>query len=251
MMNIFKSKTKAPNKATSDSIIRGRRSFIWKLGAGISTGLAATAGMAKAETKVSTDNSALRAALLEEEKTLRKLHQSFEHAMDKAQYDDIIGMFAEDAEVVFNGQRFNQRSQEVTQLYRNHFASQKIGKSMEQAPGFELTADQQQDNVQVAPDRLSANAQFPYSIQVGSPIESQTSLAAMARLYGEGVQTWWEGGVYKIAYRKDIAGQWKISKLEYNTLSRADYRVGRSYARAMSAEQVSTRVSTDEKGTDS
>ena len=45
----------------------------------------------------------------------------------------------------------------------------------------------------------------------------------MARLHGEGVRTW-EGGVYRIKYRKDAAGHWKIRRMEYDTLSRADYR---------------------------
>jgi SnoaL-like domain len=242
MMNIFRSKT----SGNHDSVVNGRRSFIWKLAAGVSTTLATTAGMAKTgvNTNHSADNPTLRTALLEEEKTLRKFHQSFEQAMNETRHDDIIGMFAEDAEVVFNGETFKQRNQEVSRLYREHFASSKTGKNMEQAPGFELTADQQQDNVLVYQDCLSAEATFPYSIQVGSPIELDTSLAAMARLQGEGVQTWWEGGVYKIAYRKDGAGGWKVSRLEYDTLSRADYRPGRSYARAIPASNGSVQLNT-------
>jgi SnoaL-like domain len=105
---------------------------------------------------------------------------------------------------------------------------------MEPAPGFELAAEQQQEKVEVSPDRLSAKAVFPYSIQVGMPIESESSLASMARLHGEGVRTWWEGGVYDVSYIKDADGRWKIGRLEYRTLSRADYRAGRSYARPIS-----------------
>jgi hypothetical protein len=69
---------------------------------------------------------------------------------------------------------------------------------MEPAPGFELAADQQRDSVEVSADLQSAMAAFTYSIKVGMPFETESSLAAMARLHGEGVQTWWEGGVYLV-----------------------------------------------------
>src|SRR5262245_64031442 len=140
-----------------------------------------------------------------------------------------IGTFAGDAEVVFNGGVFRSRSHGVSRLYRDRFPAGKTGRRMEPAPGFELTADQQHDSVEVSPDLRSAKAVFPYSIQVGLPFETDTSLAAMARLHGEGVRTWWEGGVYRVNYRKDVAGDWQISRLEYETLSRAEYRSGTSY----------------------
>src|SRR5688572_15538853 len=201
-----------------------RRSFIWKIGAGASGALAATAAFGvPREDASTTDDPALRAALLEEEKAVSKLHQSFEHAMDKGLHEEVIGMFADDAEVVFNGGVFRSRSRGVSRLYRDRFPAGKTGRRMEPAPGFELSADQQRDSVEVSLDLQTAKAVFPYSIQVGMPFETETSLAAMARLHGEGVRTWWEGGVYRVNYRKDAAGYWKISRLEYDTLSRADY----------------------------
>jgi hypothetical protein len=189
-------------------------------------------------------------ALLEEEKALRKFHQRFEQAMDKGLHEEVIGMFAVDAEVVFNGGVFSQRSQGVSRLYRERFPSGKTGRRMEPAPGFELTADQQQESVDVSPDLRSATAVFPYSIQVGMPFETESSLAAMARLHGEGVRTWWEGGVYKVTYRKDEAGSWTISRLEYDTQSRADWRTGRRYAQPISVARLSTRFPADPHGPD-
>jgi hypothetical protein len=204
-----------------------------KLAAGVSTALASTAGLAKAGSGNAEDLS-LKVALLEEEKALRKLHRAYENALDKERYDEVIAMFTDGAEVVFNGEVFSNRSQGLSRLYRERFASGKTGKRMEPAPGFELDAEQQQERMEVSSDRLSAQAVFPYSIQVGVPIESETSLASMARLHGEGVRTWWEGGVYAVSYVKDLAeDRWKLERLEYRTLSRADYRAGRSYARPM------------------
>ena len=200
-----------------------RRSFFWKLGAGVSAAVASTTGLARTASDAASDNAA------GDELALRKLHQTYEQAMDKGLHDDVIAMFANDAEVVFNGSAH--RGHGVSRLYREQFRLAKTGRRMEPAPGFELDGAQLQDRVEVSPDRLSAKAVFPYSIQVGMPIESETSLASMARLHGEGVRTWWEGGVYDVSYVKDADSRWKIARLEYRTLSRADYRAGRSYAR--------------------
>src|SRR5690606_21739863 len=126
---------------------------------------------------------ALKAALLEDEKALRRLHQAFTQAMDAGRCEEAAGLFAADAEVVFSGSAFSQRNQGVSRLFREHFQAAKTGRSMEQAPGFELAAGQLAESIDVAADRLSATAVFPYSIQVGMPVETDTSLAAMARLH--------------------------------------------------------------------
>jgi hypothetical protein len=217
-----------------------RRSFIWKFGAGASAALVPNVSLSMPKAEASA------AASWEEEKTLRKFHQAFEQAMDKGLHEEVISMFADNAEVVFNGGVFKS----VSRLYRDHFPAGKTGRSMEPAPGFELTADQQRDSVEVSPDLRSAKAVFPYSIQVGAPFETESSLAAMARLHGEGVRTWWEGGVYHINYRKDEAGHWKITRLEYDTLSRADYRTGKRYALPISVSRFATRFPADQQGPD-
>lgn len=91
----------------------------------------------------------------------------------------------------------------------------------------------------MATDRQTATAVFPYSIQVGMAIESGTSLAEMARLHGEGVRTWWEGGSYHIDYVKSATdSRWEIRRLEYRTLARADYRAGRSCAHALATSPL-------------
>ncbi len=231
-----------------------RRSFVRKMGVGVSAALASAAGSAGAAPRVVEDPASeleRRALLLEEEKAIRQLHRAFEQAQDKELHDDVIGLFAEDAEVLFNNGLFRWRDQGVSRLYRERFREGKSGRRMEQAPGFELAADQQQESVQVSPDRLSAHAVFPYSIQVGMPFESETSLASMARLHGEGVRTWWEGGAYHVTYRKDASdGRWTISRLEYRTLSRADYRSGRTYAAPIAVAPLTTRFPGDQLGPD-
>jgi len=201
-----------------------RRSLFWMLGAGISTALASTTGFARAASGTGDASAA------GEELAIRKLHRAYEQALDSGQYDEVIGLFADDAEVVFNGESFHRRSQGVSRLYGERFRAGKIGKRMEQAPGFEVDAERRRESVKVSADRLTATALFPFSIQVGAPIETDSSLASMARLHGEGVRTWWEGGEYDVSYVKAADGSWKIGRLEYRTLSRANYRAGRSHA---------------------
>jgi hypothetical protein len=244
-MSILRAARSAKAPVTDTS----RRSFIWKMGAGVSAGVASVAGMAGTPSGA-TDDPSLRVALLEEEKAIRGVHRQFELAMDRGRYEEVVAMFADDAEVVFNGGIFR-RHQGVNRLYCNVFRFGKSGGSMEQAPGFELAADQRRDHVAVSSDLVSATAAFAYSIQVGAPFETENSLASMARLHGEGVHTWWEGGVYRVAYRKDaVAGAWRMNRLEYDTLARADYRQGRSYARAIAVARFAKRFPEDQAGPD-
>jgi len=253
-MSILKSKTATGKKQTNTN----RRSFMLKMGAGVSTALAATVpGMAKSGTgeekdlKNSVDSLSMQVAMLEEENMIRQLHQTYENLMDNGMYENVPDLFADDAEVTFNGGVFKNKNRGIDRLYREHFHSGMTGKLIEPAPGFELDTDQMQDVVEVAPDRLSAKAAFTYSIQVGMPIDSDSILVEMARLQGEGIQKWWEGGVYDLSYVKDVKdGSWKIHKLEYKTLSRADYRPGRSYASPISVSQFSKLYPDEAAGPD-
>ncbi len=214
--------------------MNSRRSFLTKMGAVVPAAVASVTAVAGSGRR-DADDPALQAALLEEEQALRKLHRAYEHAMDRELYEEVVAMFTHDAQVVFNGAVFENRDRGVSRLYLDRFRAGKTGRGMEQAPGFEVAAEQLRNSVEVAADRLTARAVLPFSIQVGVPLESESSLASMARLHGEGVRTWWEGGVYRVEYRRSAAdGRWQISRLEYDTLSRADYRPGKSHARPLS-----------------
>ncbi|MET0282761.1 MAG: nuclear transport factor 2 family protein [Steroidobacteraceae bacterium] len=226
-----------------------RRSFIMKVGTGASAALAVTAGMASSPQPLQRPE--LAATLAEDERALRQLHRGFEQAMDKGLHAQVIGMFADDGRVLFNGGEFVGRDHGVSRLLLGQFEPGRSGTRMQPAPAFELPSDRQPDCVTVAIDRLSATATFPYSIQVGRPFDTETSLAAMARLHGGAVQTWWEGGLYHVDYRRAAAEHaWQISRLEYVTVSRADYRSGRSYARPIEARPFTTRFPADPQGPD-
>jgi hypothetical protein len=103
----------------------------------------------------------------------------------------------------------------------------------------------------VSADRLSAGTQFPYSIQVGTPMAPDSQLVQMARLQGGGIMKWCEAGTYEISYAKDIKdGGWKIKRLEYRVSSKTDYRPGRSYARPISVPLFAKTYPEDPSGPD-
>jgi len=73
----------------------------------------------------------------------------------------------------------------------------------------------------------------------------------MARLHGEGIMKWWEGGTYEVSYVKGIRdGDWKIKRLEYRVLSCSDYKPGKSHARPISVPLFSKVYPDDPSGPD-
>lgn len=225
----------------------GRRAFFWKMGAGVSTALASGAALAGP----TASPAERQLALLLEEKAVRELYHRFEQAMDTGQIAELLDHFADDAEVLVNGGVFAGRERGIRRLYSSVFAAGKSGKRMPAAPGFEGDVAQITQQVEVAADLQSARATFPYSLQMGRPMVADSSLLGMARLHGEGVQTWWEGGAYELRFSRDARdGSWKISRLEYNTQVRANYRPGRSHASAIAAQPFFERYPQDPLGPD-
>lgn len=233
----------------------GRRSFIWKTGAAMSAVVAsAVAGISSpkidsgAGMKDRVDRLSDRIGSLEDANAIRGLHRTYEVRFDQGIYEDVVGMFAADAEVVCNGGLFSGK-EGIRRLYCDLFSSGSTGKKMEPAPGFEPSPAQQQDSVEVAADRKTARGHFPYSMQVGAPMTGDSSLVEMARLQGEGVVKWWEGGTCEVSYVK-VDNTWKIRRLEYRVTSKADYRPGRKYAKPIDVPAFSSVFPVNPTGPD-
>jgi len=229
----------------SPKLNTGRRSFIWKTGAAMSAVVAsAVAGFSKSGADRSTglqdqiDRLSSQLASLEDANAIRRLHQAYESRLNEGMYEQVVGMFAAAAEVVYNGGLFVGK-EGIRRLYCNHFAPGLTGKKIEPAPGFEPDPAQQLDIVEVAEDRRTATGQFPYSMQVGTPMTGNSSLVEMARLQGEGIVKWWEGGIYEASYVK-VGESWKINRLEYRAASKADYKPGRTYAKPIDVPAFSS-----------
>jgi uncharacterized protein (TIGR02246 family) len=228
----------------------GRRSFLWKAGAAMTAAAAAVVpGMAKSGAGKNTEAEVLarKLGMLEDEKAIRVLHQTYEALLDSGNYEQVAGLFSEDAVVVFNGGVFKGVNS-VARLYRDHFSAGLTGRKLGPAPGVEAAPE----TVRVAEDRESAKARFPYSIQVGAPMRSNSSLVQMARLQGEGIMKWCESGVYEVSYAKcGKNGSWKMTKLEYRVSSKTDYRPGRAFANPISVPQFEKTYPAEAAGPDS
>lgn len=226
-MSMVKSKTKKVKEQTDSN----RRSFLWKAGAAVSAGLAATVpGMAKTNNE-QVDRLSRQVARLEDDKAIRALHRTYENLLDSGRYSDVAGLFTDNAEVIFNGGVYLGKDRGINRLYSEHFSAGMTGRKIEPAHGFLLNEEQLQDVIELAENGKTAKARFPYSIQVGAPIQDDSVLVQMARLHGEGIRKWWEGGIYDISYMKDTKdGSWKMARLEHRALARAE---GRSQAKAI------------------
>ena len=250
-------KTANSKSNTQKKTDEGRRSFMWKVGAGMSAVLAATVPAVAMpiisndkKIKGDVDSLSRQVAALENEKAIRELHKTYEDMLDNMRYSDVLNMFTPDAEVIFNGGVFKGK-RGLKRLFCEYFSSGMTGKRIDQAPGFQLNPEQQQDMVEVAPDQKSAKAVFTYSIQVGAPIDSDSLIVKMSRLHGEGVVRWWEGGICKVSYARDINKKsWKMDKLEYRVLSAADYKPGRSTAKSISIHPFTNLFPADPFGPD-
>jgi len=166
---------------------------------------------------------------MQAERDALALQRRYQQALDARDMDAVLALFAEDAEVHYNGGIFRGRSEGVSRLYRGYFSAHGIGAHMAPPPGlgFGQAAVQQ---LIVAKDAHSATLEVPYSIQSGRALESGNSLIAMARLHGEGLRLWWEGGVLALALAKATTGQWRLTRVHYKVQACADYRAGRSWS---------------------
>jgi len=255
-MNVLKSLSKRGN--SPDPSKTGRRSFMWKMGAAASAALATAASSISspgtgqnADSGAEVNRLSHRLGTLEDENAIRSLHQTYESRLDNGQYDEAVDLFAEDGEVVFNGGVFQGKDRGIARLYCDCFRSGLTGRRIGPAPVFDAAVEPQKETIEVAADRLSAEARFPYVVQVGTPIESDSSLVHLARLHGGGVLKWCEAGVYQASYVKDPEkGSWKIKRLEYRVLAKTDYRPGRTYAQPVSVPLFTRTYPEDPSGPD-
>jgi hypothetical protein len=233
----------------------GRRSFIRKTGVALSAVVAsAAAGFPRSASDPAAglrdqiDRLSNRVGSMEDADAIRMLHHAYESCLDRFMYEDVVALFTDDAEVVYKGGIFHGK-EGVRRLYCDHFASGLTGKKIEPAPGFEPDPAQQLDIVEVATDRKNASGRFSYSIQVGAPMTGDSSLVKMARLQGEGILQWWEGGIHEVSYVKE-GNAWKIKRLEYRVTSIADYKPGRSHAKPISVTNFSVTYPEHPNGPD-
>jgi hypothetical protein len=270
-MNSIEETPKAHSKTPSPE----RRSFIWKMGAVLSAAFASTfagaselAGLSRPGADESgnlqgqVDRLSHELGMLEDAKAIHKLHQAYGHYLDQGLHEEIVNLFAADAEVHFNGGIFLGRDQGVRRLYLQRFGQGLNAQHEGPVHGFLLDHAQQQDAVEVAPDRKSAKARFHCLVQAWARDTSEYPMMDLARQQGQGILQWWEGGLYENSYVKE-GEAWKIKLLDYRPQWQADCagstaspllacwgRLGWSYARPGNVPPFSKTYPEDPAGPD-
>ena len=152
-------------------------------------------------------------AVLEAEKSIIGLYHTYESLLNEGNYDQISKLFVADGQAVYNGGVFRGRDRGVTRLFNNQFRSGLTGKKMN------ATLDSKEGHsIELSKDHLSAIASFPFAIQAGIPMVSDSVLVSMARMHGGGINTWREDGICEISLtRKSREDVWMIKRLEYFT----------------------------------
>jgi hypothetical protein len=214
--------------STTKRTVVERRSFIWKVGAALSATVASAAALANgspSRAAHATDDAAElerlanQLRLREDTDAIRQLHDSFATALNERRYEDAVALFADNAEVHFNGAVFAGRERGIRRLYVERFGGH--SSAPRPAPIHACVADSAQPcAIDVAADRQSATAHFPCVTRVETALACPSSVVEMARQQGQGVAQQWEHGVYENRYVKE-GGAWRIAQLRYRSNGRA------------------------------
>jgi hypothetical protein len=152
---------------------------------------------------------------LEDGNAVRDLYRTYESGLDHGRYEEVVNHFASGAEAVFGGERFIGRDGGVRQLFTGNFREGRTGKKVELPAA--LQAEPLAESVEIAADRKSAKAVFPYAMRVGEPMDASLQLVQMARLHGGGILYRQESGLCEVSFVKNGAG-WKIARVEYRSV---------------------------------
>jgi len=128
------------------------------------------------------------------------LQRAYGYYLDKARWDDIADLFAEDCSLEING-RGVYLGRERVRTYMHRLGSARYGALMNHT--------QLQPVIHIAPDGMSAKARMRSFMMVGE-------LGGAAR---------WGDGVYENEYVKE-GGAWKIHKLHFYQNFYVDYDIG-------------------------
>ncbi len=157
-----------------------------------------------------------KVGLLEDAQAVRSLHFKYGYYLDACLYEQIVELFAEDAELRFLNGIYRGKAG-VRRLYCD-FLRQIWTEGREGLPrGLLYDHLLLQDIIDVAPDGLTAKGRFRSFMQGGFHDSVKKPPRAP--------QSVWEGGIYENTYVKQD-GVWKIGLFDYSMLWQADYGPG-------------------------
>lgn len=157
--------------------------------------------------------------VLQDIHAIRRLQHAYGYYIDKCLYDETVDLFSDNGEVWFMGGRFKGKAG-LRRLYCHRFRERFTGGINGPVTGFLLEHLQLQDIIDVAPDRLTAQARARSFMQAGRHVDHASSSRE-----GWLPRQWWEGGIYENTYVQE-GGVWKLKILNYRPVWHADFESG-------------------------
>ena len=169
------------------------------------------------ELRAANAEMAHRLGKLEDAADIKRLQFSYGYYIDYCHYEDVVNLFAKDAEVVFLSGVYKGHAG-IRRLYiewiQNLFNQGREGAD----DGFLFDHIQMQDVITVAEDRNTAKGRFRGVLLGGSHDIREYKPAGVP-------QQFMESGMYENDYVREN-GVWKIKRLDYRLQWQADYETG-------------------------
>lgn len=163
--------------------------------------------------------------MLKDVQAIRTLQHTYGYLMEKGLYQEIVDLFADDAEMTFFGGVFRGKDS-IKRVYLNRIRTNFTGGRNGPVRGLLCDVLQMQDVITVADDRKTAKARFRALLMGGTHV----GVPEAPKLP---YQQWWEAGVYENDYVCE-AGVWKYKRLGYQLTWMAEFDKGWAHAPDMS-----------------
>ena len=207
---------KKPSGKSSTLSLSSRRAFFASggavLGAGVATAVGASAAAAAGAAPVEEQLKQLREQLagLEDREAVRQLHLAFTQFIEQQRFEAAAGLFDESAHLDLSGATANGKSG-IAKLFAQQYRDQSAP-TLHRA--YRQSSSQPRDEIAFSKDRTHATATFHTEVELCTPLQSDCTAAAMARLQGNVADSRWEAGRFEARYVKND-GQWKLAFLHY------------------------------------
>ena len=173
---------------------------------------------------------------------IRRVQYTYGYLIDKSQYNEMVDLFADDAEVWFLGGIYKGKAG-VRRLYIERFQANFTQGFNGPIYGWLLDHPQMQMVIDVAPDRKTAQVRGRSMMQAGLHETAKGNQRA-----------WWEGGVYENLYVREAnaAGDlvWKIKALRYYPFWHGSFAEGWAKTKINYIPMMTTLYPTDPLGPD-
>jgi len=142
---------------------------------------------------------------------IRELHRAFTAAIENQNYEAATELFDERAHLDLSGVKAAGKPA-IERLLTNRYRDQNV--AILHGAYRQLSTSLQRDFVALSDDRLQAHGTFPVDVELCTPLQTDCTVAQMARLQGHFADRRWESGRFQGRYVR-TRGEWKIASLIY------------------------------------